>query len=101
MKYWLKAFKEHFTTLCKARVKQQLTEIVHRVSMHLTRFGRDRPPNTACTRSPAKSAGATLAPHVVCLANHAGVVVGVCAFFEIFLGFGRFPFLSLFLPSRR
>ena len=25
-------------------------------------------------RSPAKSAGATLAPHVVCLANHAGVV---------------------------
>ncbi len=44
------------------------------------------PPNTACTRSPAKNAGATLAPHVVCLANHAGVVVGLqpvgtaCAF---------------------
>jgi hypothetical protein len=36
-------------------------------------------PNTACTRFPAKSAGATLASHVVCLANHAGVVVGLLA----------------------
>jgi hypothetical protein len=34
-------------------------------------------PNTACTRSPEKSGGATLAPYVVCLANHAGVVVGL------------------------
>jgi hypothetical protein len=32
-------------------------------------------PNTACTRSPAKYAGATLAPHA-----SAGVVVGVGAF---------------------
>jgi hypothetical protein len=37
-------------------------------------------PNTAGSRSPAESAGATLAPRVVCLANHAGVVVGVAAF---------------------
>ena len=44
---WLKAFEDHFTTLCKTRVKEELTEIVHRVSMHLPCFGRDRPPNTA------------------------------------------------------
>jgi hypothetical protein len=47
--------------------------------------------NPAGTRSPAKSAAATLPPHVVCLANHAGVVVGVAALSSTFLGLKLMP----------
>jgi len=33
MIYWLKAFGDYFTTLCKTRVKEQLIEIVHWINI--------------------------------------------------------------------
>jgi hypothetical protein len=46
------------------------------------------PPNKVCT--PANCAGAEPAGRL-----------GLCAFFELVLNLGSFPFPSLFLPSRR